>query len=349
MTKGKKSSPGLFNLGLQSQYIILAGVLGVVITLSIYLSYSVMTSHYQSLVDNTRRTSEIRNNILQVRNHINVLANSIDLVMLQPEYKAQVLLVFHASFTEIDQILDTVIDQELFDSPEFFVELNQLSGNLSRLKESAYRLFEVRTNVNLQYPGMKISSDILRPARNTIVTTLNLALQEYDEDPPQPAVPAYRAHLANLKHLWTSTVAEYRLYLANRVGSFDEEQLYDQENHVDDYVEEMNSQISGLMQYREFFGFESEALLLKMPDVLADWKAGFARVKKIHHSDAWRKDSELMRVEILPIMEAVYSNLLIIGSHLQQTNSQLVSDFSRIGKLQTTGRTDEVLARGPGN
>ena len=336
MSKDIISIPRRLNLGLQSQYIILASVLVIVITLSIFFSYSVMTRHYQSLVENTRQTSEIRKNILKVRNHISVLVNGIDMVILQPEYKDQVLLVFQASFTEIDQILDTVINKSLFVSPEFISELNKLSKNLEQLKQSAQHLFEVRTNVNLQYPGMAVSSKVLRPARNAMVTTLNLALREYDEDASLPQSSAYRAQLVRVKQLWTSTISEYRLYLANRMGSFDEEQLYEQEVHVDEYLAEMKNQLNNLMQYQALFGFESEELLLKLPEILEDWTAGFTQVKQIHNSDAWRKDSELMRVEILPLMEAISSNLLFIGRYLQKSNSQLVEDFSGAGKLQTT-------------
>jgi len=239
MSKDNILFPRLFNLSLQSQYIILASLLGVIITLSIYFSYSVMTRHYHSLVENTRNTSEIRNNILKVRNHINVLANGIDLVTLQPEYKDQVLLVFQASFTEIDQILDALIEKELLGGAEFVSALSQLSVNLDHLRESAQRLFEVRTNVNRQYPGMEVSSRVLRPAQKDMMTALNLALQENDEDALQPESSAYRAHLVHLKQLWTSTISAYRLYLANRMGSFDEEELYDQEVHVDEYLAQM--------------------------------------------------------------------------------------------------------------
>ncbi|NNJ92010.1 MAG: EAL domain-containing protein [Gammaproteobacteria bacterium] len=335
MSKDNIVFPRLFNLSLQSQYIILASVLGIIITLSIYFSYSVMTRHYHSLVENTRNTSEIRNNILKVRNHINVLANGIDLVTLQPEYKDQVLLVFQASFTEINQILDAVIEKELLGGAEFISALSQLSANLDQLRESAQRLFEVRTNVNQQYPGMEVSSRVLRPAQKDMMTALNLALQENDEDALQSKSPAYRAHLVHLKQLWTSTISAYRLYLANRMGSFDEEELYDQEVHVDEYLLEMKNQVAALLQYEALFGFESEELLLKLPEVLTVWRDGFAQVKQIHHSEAWRKDSEIMREEILPSMEAISANLLVIGRHLQQSNSQLVADFSGAGNLQT--------------
>ena len=87
MKQRKRLFSSGINLGLQSQYIVFAGVLGIIITFSIIFSYGVMTSNYNSLVDNTRQTSEIRKNILQVRNHIDSLVNSIDLVMLQPEFK----------------------------------------------------------------------------------------------------------------------------------------------------------------------------------------------------------------------------------------------------------------------
>jgi diguanylate cyclase (GGDEF)-like protein len=336
MSKDSFSFSRLLNFSLQSQYIILAIVLSIVITLSIYVSYSVTTRHYQTLAENTRNTSEIRNKILKVRNHISVLVSGIDQVMLQPEYVDQVLLLFTASFTDIELILDDVVESAFFEDARFFSELDSLSGNLHQLRKSANHLFEVRTSVNLQYPGMAVSSGILLPSRNLIVTALNLAIQEYDEDTPEPGSPAYREQLSNLKQLWTSLIAEYRLYLANRVGSFDEEQLYIQENHVDEYLEEMNNQLAVLMQYTAYFGFESEPQLLRLPAVLADWKTGFYQIKQIHHSDAWRKDSEMMRVDILPLIDAISNNLLTIDRQIQLNNSQLVSDFSRVGRQQTT-------------
>jgi len=320
---------------LQSQYLIFAGILGIIITISIFFSYQKITESYQSLVENTKITSEIRNQVAEIRNDINALSNGIDVVMLQPEYKDQVELLFISSFTNLEQILFGLSDERYINEIDISGEISDLSFNLIEFQDYSVRLLEIRTDVNQQYPSMALSSQIMRPASNRIFTVLELALREYSEDGNINELESYYKLLVNLKEMWGSIVSEYRLYLANRIGSFNEEQLFEQEIGVEDSIKIMEKMTIKLLDYSSKFGFESAEIMPELPNILAQWKDGFLSVKEIHHSDYWRQDTELMRSTIIPLLDEINISLSEIDNKIEVNDSGLVNKYGEIGNWQT--------------
>lgn len=335
----QKAGPKIFRSeaqSLQSRYVFFAGLLALIIGVSIYFSYSDMRERYQNLYQNTKETSEFRKHILEMREQINSLVQGIDLVMLQPEYQEQVRLMFGANLTQIDLVLQRVLQYNLVRRYKLDKELEQLSNSLTDLEYITQRLIELRTNANQQYPSMAVSSSVMRPARNTVITILDTALREYHEEYDDNPQIEYHEAILNLKQLWTSTIAEYRLYLANRVGSFNEDQLFLQENNVNDYFEQVTLSAQRFMQFKDKFGFEGSELIPGVVEAIKQWGQGYEKVKEIHSSGDWRRDAEFMRVEVLPLLDRISSSLIEIDARVESANNNLIDSFGSIGKWQNT-------------
>ena len=320
---------------LQTKYILLSVILGLIIAASIYPTYTEMTTRYQSLIDNAEQATKTRQQTLKIRNHISTLVNGIDVVMLEPEYKDQVDLIFDASFTELHQILTLHIHDEIDKDIGLADEIVELKENLKKLQSKSKELFEIRTDVNKQYPAMDISNRFMLPARNNISASLSIIIGELQENKTLFVNSKYYELIMRLKQLWTSTIADYRLYLAIRMGSFNEEQLIAQELYVDDYISEIEETVSLVQENIEEYGFESTDAIKHLITSLSDWKQGFKKVKRINHSNAWRQDTELMRIAILPLIDEITNNIAYIEQRIEEKNSSTVSKFTEISEWQT--------------
>ena len=80
-------------------------------------------------------------------------------------------------------------------------------------------------DVNEQYPAMEISANVMRPSRNAIFSILNISINEFQQGEETLDHNMAFQLLIQAQNAWISTIAEYRLYLANRIGSFNEQGL----------------------------------------------------------------------------------------------------------------------------
>ena len=245
-------------ISIQSQYLLFTGVLGVLIVISIYFSYLDIGSQYRLLKTNTQQTFDMRKMTLEIRGHIDALISGIDVVMLEPEYKAQVDLIYDASFTELNQIIAKLSNSGSSGGVDLTEDLDELSLALDELYHVAKRLFEIRVSANLQYPSMEISSREMQPARDQVFNILDTAIREHREEGRSKDAAIYYELLIAAKQTWSNLIGEYRLYLANRVGSFDETNLFTQEHIIEGYIDQMLETAANIMAQQAHFGFEGE-------------------------------------------------------------------------------------------
>lgn len=319
---------------LQAKYLLYSVLVSLVIVSAIFASYLVSSRSHDALADNIQQTAQIKQKTLQMRNHINALVNGVEMVMLDPGFKDQVRLIFEASFTEVNQLILQLSDAAMFNGFNMADELQNINLDLQELYTAASNLFEIRTEVSRQYPSMEVSNRVMRPARNTLYTNIDIALRELLDENPELRGSVYHEALRHAMQVWTSTIAEYRLYLANRVGSFDEEQLYEQEDNIDAYIDEMLRIAKNLLQFSDQFGLQAENVIPQMPDVIDQWRLGYETVKKIHHSDGWRTDSELMRTSVLPMIDNISKSLVNIDQEIEQVTNSQVTRLAAIGQRQ---------------
>ncbi|MBF0265087.1 MAG: bifunctional diguanylate cyclase/phosphodiesterase [Gammaproteobacteria bacterium] len=269
-----------------------------------------------------------------MRNHIKALIKGIDVVMLQPEFKSQVDLIIQMSFSEVYQIIDSLIKNHSISDYSISKELSELAQDLPLLQNTGKDLFEIRTDANKQYPSMEISSRIMRPVRNQVYTIIDNAIVEYKNDNPSYHNIIFYELLLAIRQSWTQTIAVYRLYLANRVGSFDEEQLLEQEEMVDEYIEQMFVLLAELKQHETFYGFESAQEIPKLKGLIQQWQNGYAKSKEINRSDSWRKDTELMMSSLLPLTENIENNIINIDKKIDEFGRNIMLDIITIGHWQ---------------
>lgn len=315
---------------IQSQYIFTALLLGGLVLIGATLGYLNITSTSSQLIKQAETTSNVLELTTEIRKHASDAYNSIQAFILDPDqntYKNKLKKEIRHSL----QILDSITDETLIKQLNLEVATGNLALNFDSLYEASRRLFVVRVTANEQYPALAISSEKMRPLRLEIISALNITMREYHEDHKLEFNTEEYNLLNEAMFAWISTLAEYRLYLTNRMGSFDPGLLLEQEASVDSHATRTRNIALRLLKLNENgrFGFEGSNIIKQLPDLINRWQTSFASVKAINHSGKWRTDSTILDISIIPLMDAINEDLRLVDMKVKQ-------EYQTILKKQTS-------------
>jgi diguanylate cyclase (GGDEF)-like protein len=212
-----------------------------------------------------------------------------------------------------------------------------LHANLSTLNQDIEELIQTRIEPTLQYPSLALANRTLRPSRININNALAVMLNEMKEDGTiHRDIEVYRTVLET-RHLWSQMLSNFRLYLANRVGSFNEEALPAQEAAVDTMHVQLTEQMLMLNAFidQNRLGFQSSVAFEELQTNLNNWHNGFTRVKEIHHSDNWRADTAFIKDRIEPRLEGISRLLELLDKEIENSATLDLQALTNVTTLQT--------------
>jgi diguanylate cyclase (GGDEF)-like protein len=215
--------------------------------------------------------------------------------------------------------------------------VENLHTNLEVLNQDIEELILTRIEPTLQYPSLAMANRTLRPSRININNALAVMLNEMKEDSTaRKDFEVYRVVLES-RHLWTQMLSNFRLYLANRVGSFNEAALPVQEAAVDTMYVQLTEQMQLLKKYvdQNRLGFQSSIAFEDLQANLKTWHDGFGRVKEIHHSDYWRADTAFIKDRIEPRVEGISRLLELLDKEIENSATLDLQALTSVTTLQT--------------
>jgi diguanylate cyclase (GGDEF)-like protein len=232
--------------------------------------------------------------------------------------------------------------EELHDNPWIKIHNRQnivekLHKDLSNLNQDIEELIQTRIEPTLQYPSLALSNRILRPSRINVNNALAVMLNEMKEDgTANKDSEVYRVVLET-RHLWGQMLSNFRLYLANRVGSFNEASLPVQETAVDTMHAQLSEQLQLLMTFidQNRLGFQSSIAFEDLQTNLNNWHNGFTRVKEIHHSENWRADTAFIKDRIEPRLEGISRLLELLDKEIETSATLDLQALTNVTTLQT--------------
>jgi diguanylate cyclase (GGDEF)-like protein len=326
MNKSKKI------VSIQRQYILIAVLLGGFIIITSAISYSNSLSKTTNLVEKVDKISELLKVTANIRIHYRNAKRLIDDFMLEPELgKHNDSLI--ADFFQIKAHLYQLKNDGIVKQLPSFILLDEILRKTDTFKKQADKLFDIRIKANAQFPALGISANIMRPARNEIFTVFTVILDEFLENDDLHQDPHVFHDVIQAQKIWISTVSEFRLYLANRLGSFDDKGLIAQEKNIHSYLNKLDKLIDHLLLYRDKnqFGFEGSEILENFPLNIKKWREGLNQVIAINHSTNWRQDSLIMRETILPLINSINLHITEIDEDLNFTNNESLKALKQSG------------------
>jgi diguanylate cyclase (GGDEF)-like protein len=320
---------------LKSRYILFSVFLALLVVSSAYLGYQNLAKARHDTANNV----ETRNTLLRATHNIRAellyAYQSLDAFLLvpnQPAYRDKVYMALDKALTYCKKLGEEpwIIAHDEQDA------VNELHGSLRQLLSEAEQLFKVRLDPYLQYPSMAAGRAMLGPNREVVDDSFEVALNEIRSDNPGKKRDVYDAFIY-ARHLWTKIISNFRIYLANRVGSFNEEALPTQEQAIITMVETLKEHFELLrgMDKNGKLGFESSAALEDIERASLEWFSGFNRVMAIHHTADWRIDAKLMREGIAPRVDQVNSKIVALDDRITLSVANDIKVIGDAGRRQT--------------
>ena len=251
--------------------------------------------------------------------------------LLEPEnlnYQKSIIV----SVKEASSLSRKLINDTLIEKYNKNLTAEELNKKLEILEKEVITLIKVRLNVNNQYPSLAVGSKVMEPERNKLNNSIAIAMMEMDADNTQIENPKVYRTLINVRHLWTQMLSNSRLYLANRVGSFNKNALPIQEKAIEVMYSELQSNLETLKSFADAgkLGFETTDAVDDMLSSSKNWFEGFRKVKVINHSDEWRQDAKIMKVKITPAIDTIVESLNELEEVITESSKD---DVDLVGSL----------------
>lgn len=320
---------------LRVRYAITAMLFGLIIMLAAFLAYFSVTSARQS----TAHSIEIRQQLLQrnrlINNAVWQAYENLELFLFNPNkdlYQDNI----HNSINEA--LLQT---QRLLHKPEYLLEvrrddIEQLEQLLIKLDDSVTTLIRIRTDAVKQYPSLALARGTMLENNNAFTTATTLAIAELlvNTEKHHRHDKIYHAFV-QARHHWTQLTSNFRMYLANRLGTFDNNVFHLQVTDIELQREALLNELKFLKKNTAALDLQGETSLETMLEAAEKWYQSFLTVKGIHESNAWRTDAVHIQMIVEPLLDDIRARLQNLDRAIESSSVSDVRLLTRLATSQT--------------
>ena len=328
-----KKSPRLHSL--RERAIFFSAAISILIVLISIFGYSNFKNIHAESSNNLLKRDELLIKFNLIRSELLDSYKEMNNFLLEPEninYQKSIIV----SIKEAWRISKKLNEHEWIIKYQKQELASNLVKKLRRLEVQASELIKTRLNVNNQFPSLAVGAEIMQPNRNMLNNAIALSINEMNTDNTQTKKPEVYRLLINIRHIWSQALSNSRLYLANRVGSFNEAALPIQEKAIETLFTELNIYLLELKKHADAgnLGFETTDAVATMIDSSTAWFNGFQKVKIINHSYEWRQDAKIMKEKISPTIDSVLELLVELEDIITISSKDDVSLVASTADIQ---------------
>lgn len=316
---------------LRKRALFLSAVISVVVLLILIFAYSKLNETHERALANVQERTTLLTMLNDIRDNLLDSYKDLNNFLLTPE-KSEYKINIKNSITDAIQVSSQLVNKISVIEYNKSIVVNSLNEQLKNLELDILNLFKVRLDSSKLYPALAVAAEYMRPNRvkmNNFLGVINNEMQT--EVTIQNNHVVYERFIIT-RHLWNKMLSNFRIYLANRTGSFDQALMPLQERGIADTYQEFRSSLIQLlaMGERQQLGFETTYAVEGMKPASEKWFEGFNKIKVINNSDNWRLDAQLMKERIAPKIDSIVSLLFKLESVVTDSS---VNDFDRFAKL----------------
>jgi len=306
---------------IRSRYFI-AAFLAAVVLLSVILiaQYNVSRTSENNLVriqlreDVSQHTSKIRLGVLTA---MDTLTDHL----LNPQDDAATVWQ-----REITAVLDNLymVDKSGWGNHTNTSDLTyQLGRSIKLLDLKALKLIEMRRNAEATNPALFYARQSMLPLQQSITTHLDKMLDELTEEQNIDTYHHY-VEVAKVQRYWLRLIAAFRLYVVNRLGSFDNTILPQQADNIKMIYETLLPLTRELVELGEQdkLGLSGTSAHQDLYIKTQAWYTSFEAVRAIYTSKRWRNDiivkNEQLRPQIADIFDLLQKIETIIETSARE-------------------------------
>ena len=311
----------------------------VALTLSVLAGVFVVFVSTQEARKDTSANLESRSQLLassrKIQSALRQGYTSLDKFLLAPDqtqYAERSLNSFDKARLHTQKLLghDWLIGKT--GSSQFF-RLPTLYNQL--LKDIDY-LVSSRKDPAMQYPALFLGNQSLNPNRTAFANAMAIAINESSSELEQPISLEAFIELIQARYLWNQMVSNFRIYMANQLGAFNENLLTGQEESIETLYLSLRDQLNKLQQLneQELLGFESSDALEALLWSSENWFNGFLYIKETYKNGYWRTDVTLMGTTVEPKLNEIWNLMLGFELMLERSVSSDIDELNMSASYQ---------------
>lgn len=187
-----------------------------------------------------------------------------------------------------------------------------ISSRVQQLHGEIDGLIEIRLDPSRLYPSMAAGPAIMGPGRDVAENALGIIFYALEQENTLVEDPHVYDALVRARRLWMHMLSNFRLYMANRLGSFELATMPVQEQGIRTLHVAFQEQFQALeaLAAEDRLGFEITMALEDLRRGVDQWYGGFEYVAELHATDRWRTDAIVMREQVAPSVDAINAQLL---------------------------------------
>ena len=215
-------------------------------------------------------------------------------------------------------------------TPDMQKQCAPLHEELRALKRDGLRLIAMRLDPQQTYPGMAFMLAQMQPAAEEFIAQATLGIHEANEHLNAPRQTEVLRLFYDTLYAWSRMIGAFRLYVSNRFGIFDtspDRAMQVQESVVVGYNDRTRSNLAALkaLDKQGLLLFQQSTALDTMQDQYQTWSNGWRNARTIWSSERWRLDTPMIRDDIQPRIDHVWSLVRDIEKQIDTHSSQDLS------------------------
>ncbi len=322
---------------LKTRYILFAGLLSLLVIVVSFIGYRNVSITTKDTTENIESRRQLLDHIKNIRIDVFSAYKALDGYLLDPTREG----VIHQANQSLQSSIkrsSKLYDLEWITEHRLSPTVISLVDNLKLLVIEIENLMQIRVDPTRQYPSMELGSRLMQPNRNNLNNAVALVLDDPVTRNQLMAQPEIFSVFIRLRHLWSQTLSNFRMYLANRVGSFNESALPVQEKAIETMYKELTGYIQQLQDYdaADKLSFEVSAALDDIKTGADGWYQGYLAVKEVHNSGAWRADAKYIKDTIEPRLQEIDHLLGRLDNAIELSGNRDLQALANVAKLQTT-------------
>jgi len=325
---------GLF-YSLKSRYAAVSILLSIIVIASAIIGYEILSSTQSEATTNEQVRTDTLNTTRQIRNSVWNSREYLEEFLLDPRADG-IQAKIQTELKSAKRLTQQIVDDKTVKASNYTETITQLNTALSKLSIDINRIINTRLDTQKQFPAMRIANVEMQSKENVFYASIEVAINEILEESENNYNSDIFLTFIQCRNLWAKLLSNFRMYLANRLGSFSVESLPLQEKDSELLIGEIKKNIKKLGEYNDddkldFIGIESYE---NMKSAIVQWEAGYKKVIAIHHSNAWRSDKPILLNSVKPLYFDIWESLLNIEKIQQNSALKDINSLTKISNIQ---------------
>ncbi len=314
---------------LRRQYALLSTILIAAILVAMVVANGYVNRLRHATTDNISQRKTLLSHSREIRDAAWQARQLLSSFLLDPyrgEYRSPIRAELQRARNHVRAMTETIA----LTLPDYLPVVNQVETTFSTLDQSLEKIIDTRLNALTQYPSMALAQEIMQPLNRDFFTAVSLALEDVDSSDTRRAKSDVYVTLLRARHLWTQMISNFRIYLANRMGSFREDTLQTQEHDVKAMYDQLKVDLNSLIRLSGTgkLGFQTEDSLATMKVASERWMDAFGSVLMLHATDAWRADAKQLKESVEPMYQDIWNALLSIDTAIEVAADQDIASLT---------------------